>query len=126
MKKTFLGVVLPMLALFILAFLSGGCYGSTSSRSSSSKKINANVQFSATQIRITNNDSFDWTNVKMQINYKYIYRDISTFKAGTTSTINMTEFVDSSSNRFNPFTMKAQDFMVWGNEGSSEFSLSIN
>jgi hypothetical protein len=83
-----------------------------------SPEINAEVRFTGSQFIIKNTDSYDWTNVKMEINggllsggYELNHR---TIKAGQTYTVGAMQFADSDGKRFNPFQMKPQKFVICG------------
>jgi hypothetical protein len=100
---------------------SGDILSSDSNREPAPKpdpKITASVKFSGTEFIITNKDSFDWTNVRMEINggifsggYDLKHPII---KAGETYSVGALQFADSDGNRFNPFQMKPKSFTVCG------------
>ena len=97
---------------------SSGSGGSRSSSSSSSiVDLNASVSFSGSQFVIVNNDSFDWTNVKLEINPKtfssgYVLKT-DRMSAGETYTVGAMQFAKSDGEKFNPFTHKALKFSIW-------------
>ncbi|MBA7493260.1 hypothetical protein ES702_03817 [subsurface metagenome] len=79
--------------------------------------LNASVQFTGTQFIITNNDSFEWRNVKLEINSKILksgYK-LTTYKmiAGQTYTVGSMQFAKSDGTRFNPFSMKVQSIDIY-------------
>jgi len=79
--------------------------------------LDATVKFDGTQFIITNNDYFDWENVKLEINSRglrsgYIY-NAGKLESGTTYTVGAMQFAKKDGERFNPFTMKALNFSVW-------------
>lgn len=78
--------------------------------------LKATVEFTGTQFVITNNDEFDWVNVKMWINsltgwggYKFSHDRL---QAGQTYTVGAMQFVDSDYKRFNPFLEKPRSFNI--------------
>jgi len=88
----------------------------TSNGSSSTVDLNATVRFNGTEFVITNGDSFDWTNVKLEINSKtfssgYILKT-SVMKAGEVYTVGAMQFTKSDGTKFNPFTHKALNLSV--------------
>lgn len=79
-------------------------------------ELNAEVRFTGTQFVITNKESFDLTNVKMEINgglfsggYELKHNRM---KANDTYTVGALQFADSDGKRFNPFQMKPQKFTI--------------
>jgi|GEM_PF-2969975 ABC-type oligopeptide transport system substrate-binding subunit len=109
--------VLSVLVVVVFAFLAAGCgeSGSSSSSSSSSQKyLNAVVNFSDTQLKITNNDTYDWTDTKIVINDKYVLK-AGTIKAGGVYIVGMAQFAKSDGLRFNPFTTKLVNILISSN-----------
>ena len=96
-----------------------GTGGSSSSSQSSSSTVdlNATVSFNGTQFVIANKDSFDWTNVKLEINSKTFSSgytlNTSVMKAGEVYTVGAMQFAKSDGEKFNPFTHKALNLSVW-------------
>jgi len=96
----------------------GGSSGSSnSSNQSSTVDLNASVRFTGSQFVIENKDSFDWTNVKLEVNSKtfssgYILR-VGRMTAGETYTVGAMQFAKSGGEKFNPFTHKALNFSIW-------------
>lgn len=90
-----------------------------------SSELKASVRFNGTQFIVTNNDAFDWANVKLEINGGIIsggYQlTTASMKSGETYTIGAMQFADSDGKRFNPFQMKPQKFRITANtpNGSS-------
>lgn len=83
-----------------------------------SPEIHAAVRFTGTQFIIINNDAFDWTDVKMEINggvfsggYELKHPRI---KAKETYTVGALQFANSDGIRFNPFQMKPKKFSICG------------
>ena len=82
----------------------------------STVKLKANVSFSGTQFVITNNDSFDWRNVKLEINSGvirggYILKE-AVLQAGKEYTVGAMQFAKGDGTRFNPFQMKPKNFSI--------------
>ena len=82
----------------------------------STVKLKANVSFSGTQFVIRNNDSFDWRNVKMEINSGviksgYILKE-AVLQAGKEYTVGAMQFAKGDGTRFNPFQMKPKNFSI--------------
>jgi len=78
--------------------------------------INAEVTLSGSLFIITNNDSFDWTNVELQIISDYIGNSFVTvipkISKGQKLSISVTDFTKKDGTRFNPYTMKSQGFQI--------------
>lgn len=97
--------LLLMAVLFQLA-----CFGGDST-SKPPPELNAQVQFNGTQFVITNKDSFDWRNVKMELNEMFeLMHD--RMVAGQTYTVGAMQFAKTDGTRFNPFQMKNQKFSI--------------
>jgi hypothetical protein len=74
------------------------------------------VRFTGTQFIITNNDSFAWSNCKLEINskvfgsgYTYVGANIA---AGATYSVGALQFANGDGQRFNPFTLKPQNLSI--------------
>lgn len=85
-------------------------------QSKRSDQLDASVSFSGTQFTITNNDSYDWTNVKMEVNGGlvrggYVLKT-NVIRAGQTYTVGAMQFAKGDGERFNPFTHKVQQFHI--------------
>jgi hypothetical protein len=66
---------------------------------------------------IENKDSFDWTNVKLEVNSKtfssgYILK-VGRMAAGETYTVGVMQFAKSDGEKFNPFTHKPLNLSIW-------------
>jgi hypothetical protein len=78
--------------------------------------LRATVDFNGTQFLVTNNDDFDWTDVKLEVNSGlirsgYVFK-LSWMNAGATYTIVAMRFAKSDGTRFNSFTTKPQKFTI--------------
>ena len=112
-------VVVFVVLAFIGALVDSDSGSSSSSRSSrsSTADLNAAVRFTGTQFVIQNNDSFDWTNVKLEVNAKgfssgYVL-NVPRISAGQTYTVGAMQFAKSDGERFDPFSHKALTFTIW-------------
>ncbi|MHC2995698.1 MAG: hypothetical protein IBV53_09385 [Candidatus Atribacteria bacterium] len=74
-------------------------------------ELKARIGFSETQVRVINNDSFDFTNVKFTINYKWNLK-IPIIKAGHTYIVRLGQFTMDDGEKFNPWTHKAEHFNI--------------
>ena len=78
--------------------------------------LNAEVTLSGSHFIITNNDSFDWTNVELQILSDYIGNNFITvipkISKGQKLSVRATEFTKKDGTSFNPYTMKSQGFRI--------------
>lgn len=87
-----------------------------SSGRSSTVKLKAKVTFPGARFIISNNDSFDWENVKLEIipestEDRFSLR-IPNISAGETYTAAAAEFSKDDGTHFNPDTMKPQKFWI--------------
>ncbi len=105
----FVGIITLIVAIFVL----WGTFSDSndSSTSSSTIDLNAGVNFNGTQFTITNNDTFDWSNIEMEVNSKYKLKG-GTFKSGETYTVGAMQFTKNDGERFNPFLIKPQKFSI--------------
>lgn len=78
--------------------------------------LNAKVAFAGARLIISNNDSFDWKNVELEIASEtagdYFGLKVPKISAGETHTARAAEFCTKDGTRFNPFTMKLQRFWI--------------
>ena len=110
-----------MIGLAIVIVFFGAILGTctavcSNSDESTIPELNANVFFDGAQFVITNNDTFDWTNVEMELNYEglksgYTY-NYHLIEAGYTYTVGALQFAKGDGTRFNPFTMKPRKFSI--------------
>lgn len=79
--------------------------------------LKAKVTFTGTQFVISNNDSFDWTDVELQVISDTISGDFShrvpKIDAGKTHTIRAAEFTEKNGACFDPYSMKPKRFRIW-------------
>ena len=77
--------------------------------------LNASVRFQDNIFIITNNDSFDWRNIRLTINggvFKGYELKHGLIQSGAVYEVGSMQFADSDGQRFNPFTMKPQSFWI--------------
>jgi hypothetical protein len=78
--------------------------------------LSAAVRFTGTQFVITNNDAFNWSNCKLEINSGIVRGGYELraplVAARSTSTIGASQFAKSDGERFNPFSMKPNSFSI--------------
>lgn len=90
-------------------------------KASITKTLKAGIRFDGSQFIITNNNSFDWTDVKFKLNEGIIkagYRlNVDRIKAGHIYTVGAMQFTKPDGTRFNPFTMKPQTMFIFCDEG---------
>lgn len=83
--------------------------------------LNARISLAAGNLTIKNNDSFDWTNVKLDLNsgtFKsgYVfpgpYKKIARIRAGQTHNVSLAEFTKGDGTRFNRTLTKPQKITI--------------
>tara|TARA_B100000315_G_scaffold249235_1_gene280147 strand:- start:69 stop:380 length:312 start_codon:yes stop_codon:yes gene_type:complete len=74
--------------------------------------LKARINYRDGQFTITNNDTFDWINVKFEINKEYTIR-VDRINAGEVYTVGSMQFTKSDGAKFNPFTHSPHDFFIW-------------
>jgi hypothetical protein len=87
-----------------------------SSGRTSTVKLNAKVIYPGARFIISNNDSFDWKNVRLEI-ISVTTQDcfslrVPNISAGETYTAAAAEFLKDDGVRFNPYTMKPKKFWI--------------
>ena len=86
--------------------------------------LNAEVTLSGSHFIITNNDSFDWINVELQIISDYVGNDFVTMipkiSAGRKLSVRAAEFTQKDGVCFDPYTMKSQSFRIRCNTSTKE------
>jgi hypothetical protein len=108
-----------VVGLFILLFLfmymrNTGTSNQVVSTERTQPKINAKVQFDGKQFVITNLDTFDWSDVKLELNDTFTLT-AAVIRANSTYTVGAMQFSDTRGTRFNPFTMKARELSICAN-----------
>ncbi|PHR98334.1 MAG: hypothetical protein COA78_26235 [Blastopirellula sp.] len=104
-------IVIP--GIFIGAFMALVLLGvmAGDSDSSTDSTISATVNFSRTEVKITNNDTFHWTKVKLKINGSYVLNK-QFIRAGEIVIVHKNDFATSGGERFNVLTMKMQNLSI--------------
>lgn len=78
--------------------------------------LNASAEFTGTQFVVKNNDSFNWTNVELELNeglLKSGYKLTTPLMvAGQTYTVGALQFAKPDGTRFNPFQVKPQSITI--------------
>jgi len=87
-----------------------------SSGRTSTVKLNSKVTYPGARFIISNNDSFDWKNVKLEIipestDDRFSLK-VPNILAGETYTAATAEFLKDDGTRFNPYTMKPKKFWI--------------
>jgi hypothetical protein len=112
--RNLVSLVLVTLAAVLAVGTSDSGGGSSGSDASSSKT--SSVDLSGSQFVITNNDSFDWANCKLEVNPEFIgsgYKyEGASLRAGETYSVGALQFANGDGERFNPFTHKPQKFSI--------------
>jgi len=110
-----LAIIIIVAVIYFIAELRPKKSG-TSSSESSFIHLSAKAQFTGTQFVITNNDSFNWTNVELELNEGLIrsgYKLTSqVMAAGQTYTVGALQFAKTDGTRFNPFQIKPQSITI--------------
>ena len=112
--------VLGVLGIGILCLLATGTSSDDKNSSGGARTtyidLDATVRFTGSQFIIENNTPFDWNNVSMSVNSGLISGGydlkVSFIRARTTYTVGAMQFAKSDGERFNPFTHKAQKFVI--------------
>lgn len=116
LKRGFKGCLWIIGIFFILAIVGALFSGKAGEKRASERKINAAVRFTGTQFVITNNDSFDWAGVTMEINSGLFaggfVLEHPRLVARQHYTVGALQFAKSDGTRFNPFAMKVQRFRI--------------
>ncbi len=79
--------------------------------------LKAAIRFTGSQFVISNNDSFDWTNVKFELNSPGLFSSGYILKArrieaGNVYTVGAMQFAKDDGTRFNPITTKAKKLWI--------------
>jgi hypothetical protein len=110
--------LLSVLGLFLALVIATGTddTGTHTEGESSTLDIHAAVSFTGSTLVTTNEDDFDWTNVKLEINPHilsngYVF-NTDRIASHRTYSFDVMEFADSDGERFNPFTHKPQEVCI--------------
>lgn len=102
-----LDVLLSIIFLGVWILACGGSGGGART----TVELHASIAFTGTQFEITNDDTFDWLDVRLEINDGY-QLNASRIDAGRTYTVGAMQFANGDGLRFNPITMKPQRFRI--------------
>jgi len=79
-------------------------------------RLNAKVSFAGARFTISNNDSFDWENVELEVVPADIGEPfclaVTRIPAGGTYTVGLTEFRRKDGTRFNPSSTRSERFRI--------------
>ena len=101
--KTLLSTI-GLIFFLVIAFGSGDA-------KDNSVDLNAEIRFTGTKFKITNNDNFSWKDVKFEINDDYILKT-SIIKPNSSYEVGTMQFTKSDGTRFNPFRIKPKEFTI--------------
>lgn len=73
--------------------------------------LKATIEKSSLQLVVTNHDSFNWKNVKIEINNEYVY-SIPEFPSGEKVSIGFLNFANSKYEKLNPFVIKIAEVTI--------------
>lgn len=118
-KKQGMGCLIFLGVIVIIAFIifSGGDGENEKETKPSSIDLTASVSFTGTQFVIINLDTFDWTNVRLEVNSGllksgYVLKT-QRMSSEETYTVGAMQFAKGDGTRLNPFTTKPQNFSIW-------------
>jgi hypothetical protein len=109
---------LSIVAIVVLIMVFTGAFGSKNGNEEPGYvDLNAQVRFTGTQFVIVNEDSFDWLDVKLEVNPGTLSKGyelrVPRLEAGATYTVGVMQFTKSDGTRFNPVTTKPKSFSVF-------------
>lgn len=119
-KQTGIGCLVVLgLIIFFIAIISigGGGENQKAETTPSTIDLNASVNFTGEQFVIANEDNFDWTDVKLEVNSGllkggYVLRTKKMI-AGETYTVGALQFAKGDGTKLNPFAVKPLNFSIW-------------
>ncbi len=109
--------IIVLFVIFAILSGSGSDGGSNSSKSApTSVDLSAVVRFTGLQFAITNNDSFDWQNCKLEVNPRtfssgFTYNAAS-LRAGHEYSVGALQFANGDGKRFNPIEFKPTSIAI--------------
>jgi len=119
-KNTKTGCIgcLSIIVIIVIISIFFGLFNGNKKESPVSETINLNasVRFTGTQFVIANNDNFDWSDCKFEVNSGlikggYIF-EASLVKSKTVYTVGTLQFAKSDGTRLNPFLIKPQNLSI--------------
>jgi hypothetical protein len=118
-KTIIVSIVIVVIAVIIIGRMGGGGSdsGTQEKKEESTITLNASVNFTGTQFVITNNNDFDWTGVKLEVNSQglrsgYVLKT-ARMSSGETYTVGAMQFTKKDGEKFNPGTYKPLNFSIW-------------
>ncbi|HEV8238075.1 MAG TPA: hypothetical protein VGS57_01760 [Thermoanaerobaculia bacterium] len=89
---------------------------SSASQPAAPPDLKAHVNFTGTQFVITNNDTFTWTDCKLEVNPKTFSSGFTyhagSLAAGSVYTVGVLQFANDDGQRFNPLQYKPTSFSI--------------
>ena len=132
MRKNLSRTIISVGGLLFFIILAVGSVDTDSGSSSSSSTpkperpdLDSTVLFTGTEFVISNNNDFDWTNVKLEINSGLIRGGYTSreggMSAGQTYTVGAAQFSKADGERFNPFTHKVKSMIITCDDGGFDY-----
>ena len=109
-KKT-IGCLIFIILVVVAAFIIGNFMSSDSDETGTIPDLKAKATYNDWKINIINLDSYDWNNVKIELNKDYKI-ELGHIKTETLVSIDVVEFVKSDGTRFNPLTTKPVEIFI--------------
>jgi len=110
-------IVLICIALFSGTSRRKPIFTKTRFSRESTVRLNTKVVFTGEKFIISNDDSFDWTDVELQItpetDESNFSLKVSKIPAGEKYSVSAAEFVTKDGSKFNPNEMKPKRFRIW-------------
>jgi len=120
-RRAIKGCLIFVIACVVLTFLLfRGCLTTPTTPSNTPTTttidLQASVKFTGTQFVITNNNSFAWTNVLLEINPGFVangyWLRTDRMEAGSTYTVGALQFAKDDGTRLNPYTTKPTSISI--------------
>jgi hypothetical protein len=109
-------IILICAALFFITSKRTYIFPRTPPTEDSSVRLNAKIIYTGAQFTISNNDSYDWSNVELQISSEAIGSDfnfrVPKISAGQSYTVHATKFAMKNGTNFDPYKMKPRRFRI--------------
>jgi hypothetical protein len=115
-KNAGIGCLVIIIIGIVIYAISSLSPSKSSSPEKESLKLTASVKYTGTQIVIINQDSYAWSNVKIELNSGLFdsgyYYEIATVRRGETVTIGILNFAKSGGERLNPLQIKVKSAYI--------------
>lgn len=120
--------IIIALVFLILAVMS--LVSTCNNERSISNRPSASISVTGTRgsdglIRIRNNDSYEWKNVRLYLNSKYEAR-YPRVPPGEEAAVRIAEFTSKDGTRFNPFTTKPMSLVITADTPNGRASSEVN